>query len=208
MFMKMKDRHFLGYTRSGKYDPTGKVLPGCYLEAERRDLNAKWGKIPDEDFWALQKAMYANAKKKTRAGVILTMQLSHGDVIVMHGADMQKYYEVRRATALSNFVLTSLQHMVICGDKMRFALTCRYIESRTAHGDENRKGVFNPSVGVAYNGDDTIPTTTSSTGLAVQTGPSTIDDGISGNSIIQVDTITNTDPNPDMLNDSALGALT
>jgi hypothetical protein len=40
------------------------------------------------------------------------MEVSHGDIVVMHGAEIQKYYE----------------HAVEHTGKLRFALTCRYIE--------------------------------------------------------------------------------
>jgi hypothetical protein len=40
------------------------------------------------------------------------MELGHGDVVVMHEAEIQKYYE----------------HAVEHAGKLRFALTCRYID--------------------------------------------------------------------------------
>jgi hypothetical protein len=42
----------------------------------------------------------------------LRMELGHGDVVVMHGAGVQRYYE----------------HAVEHAGKLRFALTCRYID--------------------------------------------------------------------------------
>ena len=51
------------------------------------------------------------------------MQLGHGDIVTMHGADVQKYYE----------------HSVEHGDKLRFALTCRYIDSESLKHEDQPK---------------------------------------------------------------------
>ena len=40
------------------------------------------------------------------------MKLGHGDIVVMHGAELQTYYE----------------HAVEHSGKLRFALTCRHID--------------------------------------------------------------------------------
>jgi len=37
---------------------------------------------------------------------LITVYLAHGDKIIMHGEDIQKYFEVSRLTVLSLFVLT------------------------------------------------------------------------------------------------------
>ncbi|KAI5377105.1 hypothetical protein J4E82_004188 [Alternaria postmessia] len=54
---------------------------------------------------------------------VLTMQLGHGDIVVMHGADVQKYYE----------------HAVEHAGKLRFALTCRYIDPESLKPEDQPK---------------------------------------------------------------------
>ena len=51
------------------------------------------------------------------------MQLGHGDIVVMHGTDVQKYYE----------------HAVEHAGKLRFALTCRYIDSESLKPEDQPK---------------------------------------------------------------------
>lgn len=93
----MKERYFSGLGKSGKYDPLAPVLPGCLLEEERKALNAEYGKIPQADFDARRQAMYDdNASRLKNCPPLITMNLKHGDMVVMHGAEMQKYYEVSR----------------------------------------------------------------------------------------------------------------
>ncbi|RYO09453.1 hypothetical protein AA0119_g1011 [Alternaria tenuissima] len=49
--------------------------------------------------------------------------LGHGDIVVMHGADVQKYYE----------------HAVEHAGKLRFALTCRYIDLESLKPEDQPK---------------------------------------------------------------------
>ena len=51
------------------------------------------------------------------------MQLGHGDIVVMHGADVQKYYE----------------HAVEHAGKLRFVLTCRYIDLESLKPEDQPK---------------------------------------------------------------------
>lgn len=75
------------------------VLEGCKCEEERRRLK--------EEFRAqkIDLAQYDEARKKTLKRernqrcfppVLIEMSLKHGDLVVMHGADLQKFYEVFR----------------------------------------------------------------------------------------------------------------
>ncbi len=51
---------------------------------------------------------------------VLKILLEHGDIMIMHGAKIQKLYE----------------HSVDPCGKLRFALTCRYIDPNTLRGEE------------------------------------------------------------------------
>lgn len=53
---------------------------------------------------------------------VLKFVLNHGDLVVMHGRGVQKYYE----------------HAVTPQGKLRFALTCRYVDPETLSSDAER----------------------------------------------------------------------
>lgn len=97
MMVRMKAAYYSGKTKAGKYDPLAPVLPGCKAYDERVKLNSRWGKIPKHAWEEEKAALYKKIGRIGNAPVLLTMQLNHGDMVVMHGAEMQKYYEVRNA---------------------------------------------------------------------------------------------------------------
>ncbi|MCJ1400048.1 hypothetical protein MMC11_003251 [Xylographa trunciseda] len=132
MSLRMKSRYFTGLTKNGNYDQTEPVLPGSCLEAERKALNRKWGRVPEAKFSEMQKALYSNKQRRVpRNGpVLLTLHLAHGDVVIMHGKDMQKYFE----------------HQVAPSGKMRFALTCRFVKPELVDPAHHWKGVYSPPV--------------------------------------------------------------
>ena len=97
MTLKMKERYYKGVTKTGAYRADEPVLPGSALEQERKALNALHGTLTKEQFEERRKKMYKdNAKKIGPPPVILKMALAHGDIIIMHGAEMQKYFVVRK----------------------------------------------------------------------------------------------------------------
>ena len=109
MTMRMKERYWKGYTKSLNYNPHEPVLPGAALEHERRQLNALHGTITAEEFEKRRKFMYAQGKEalKGQPPVLLTMPLDHGSIIIMHGAEMQKYYEVSNPRPLPTSIFSS-----------------------------------------------------------------------------------------------------
>lgn len=95
----MKDFWYFGRTASRAYDPYQPVLPGCVLEQERRALNAKYfaEELSTEELKESVDEMYRAGKGKLRRDskfVPLSILVGHGDMLVMHGVDLQKYYEV------------------------------------------------------------------------------------------------------------------
>ncbi|KAF2868055.1 hypothetical protein BDV95DRAFT_610028 [Massariosphaeria phaeospora] len=99
MRLRMKARHHSGISSKGLYNDNP-PMPGCdkydapyqaHLKEVAKDLG----------FTAARNAPDA-----------ISMMLGHGDVVIMHGAAIQKYYE----------------HAVEHEGKLRFALTCRYID--------------------------------------------------------------------------------
>ena len=120
MTMRMKERYWKGFTKSLNYNPHEPVLPGAALEDERRELNALYGTISAEEFDQRQKAIYKKglATLRKKAPVLLKMPLDHGSIVVMHGAEMQKYYEVWAS-------LPRLQPLFICMHTDMFIHTAR-----------------------------------------------------------------------------------
>lgn len=117
MRIRMKARHYnFVSSATGEYDHEP-PLPGCSQYEARLALQ------PELDALKLSDPIAYRARLKTvrkelalkysgQAKEVLKMELGHGDIVVMHGADVQKYYE----------------HSVEHAGKLRFALTCRYID--------------------------------------------------------------------------------
>lgn len=100
MSFRMKERYFKGFTKSDKYNSKEPVLDGAALVEERRALNELHNELSSAEFEAKRKQMYkANARAVARkAQSILDLELAHGDIVVMHGFEMQKYFEVSAST--------------------------------------------------------------------------------------------------------------
>ncbi|KAF2134941.1 hypothetical protein P153DRAFT_305883, partial [Dothidotthia symphoricarpi CBS 119687] len=117
MRIRLKARHHNGVSAgAGVYDDTP-PLPSSAHYAARLALQPGLAALKASD----AKAYRARLKQIPRelglksggnAKEALKMELGHGDVVVMHGAALQRYYE----------------HAVEHQGKLRFALTCRFIE--------------------------------------------------------------------------------
>ena len=87
-----------------KYQPDHMVLEGSKLWEERRALNAKHGKISEAKFQAEKQKLYGQwrafhlSKVKEARGkecpTLLNLKLKHGDFVIMHGAEIQTFFEV------------------------------------------------------------------------------------------------------------------
>lgn len=95
MYLRMKATHYWGISKTGRYNSKAPVLPGCYKEHERRALNAKAKTLSKAEMDKQVEAIYTGSKgRRLTTPVLLTVHLHHGDMVIMHGAEMQKYYEV------------------------------------------------------------------------------------------------------------------
>lgn len=117
MRIRLKAKHHLGVSASGIYTDAP-PLPGSNAYASRlrhvdslRELKATESPAA---YRARLKALPKELHLKTTGNAkdALKLVLGHGDVVLMHGAEVQRYYE----------------HAVEHGGKLRFALTCRYID--------------------------------------------------------------------------------
>lgn len=98
MYIRMKDKYYKGFTGSGfnirplNNDP---ILPGCARYDEKVELLRRFraGEMTkqqyDKDLLELLKTI-----TKKEASPTIVMDLYHGDLMVMHGELLQKYYEV------------------------------------------------------------------------------------------------------------------
>ena len=114
MKWRMKWKYYSGFTDHActKYDPSLPVLPGCNDRTERIRLNQLAPRMGAEELnHEARRVLRGKKKNKAHSPVMLIMLLRHGDMMVMHGSDMQKYFE----------------HSVDSIDGLRFALTCRHV---------------------------------------------------------------------------------
>ncbi|KAF1945619.1 hypothetical protein EJ02DRAFT_431416 [Clathrospora elynae] len=116
MYIRMKALHYHGVSAAGVYDDTPPIR-GCQQYDTRLALQPSLETLKQSDsraYTAKRKQIPKDLGLKSRghARDVLTMQLGHGDIVIMHGAELQKYYE----------------HAVEHTGKLRFALTCRYID--------------------------------------------------------------------------------
>ena len=112
MRLRLKERYFSGETKSGRYDPYAPVLPGSLLEHERKELNKLHGKIPDAKFNDRRRVIYEKKPLRIKkCPALIEMDLHHGDMVVMHGAKIQKYYEVSKQEPRVRFTADGLSSM-------------------------------------------------------------------------------------------------
>ncbi|KAH7366647.1 hypothetical protein BKA66DRAFT_536220 [Pyrenochaeta sp. MPI-SDFR-AT-0127] len=139
MRIRMKARHYHGVSSAGMYDDAP-PLEGCQQYAARKALQSALEALKISDpkaYNARRKQIPKQLKLKAsgQAKDVLNMQLGHGDIVVMHGAELQRYYE----------------HAVEHAGKLRFALTCRYIDPESL-GDGDRPSYEVQSDMEAYDG--------------------------------------------------------
>jgi hypothetical protein len=139
MRLRMKANHYHGASKAGVFtDAIPK--PGCYKYEERlaaiselEALKATSG----PDYRARLKSLPKDLglKRVGNARDAITLTLGHGDIVIMHGAEIQKYYE----------------HAVEHAGKLRFALTCRYIDPGSLREADKPVYEVGPDTGV-YDG--------------------------------------------------------
>ncbi|KAK7536864.1 uncharacterized protein J3D65DRAFT_553080, partial [Phyllosticta citribraziliensis] len=117
MKIRMKAKHHNGATKSGAYVDLPPI-PGCLKYEERKAAHDALEQLRAQGEFDAAKARVKQLpkqlglKSKGNAKDVLNMFLRHGDIVIMHGAKIQQYFE----------------HTVEHAGKLRFALTCRYID--------------------------------------------------------------------------------
>ena len=143
MKIRMKDEFFTGVSKGGHYDPEAPILPGCLEPEYRHQLNLTFAgqSTVRKDHLDIKELRTRLRTQKRHCKPMIEMILNHGDMVVMHGADIQKYYE----------------HEVIPSDKLRFALTCRHIQPEKLDAEHRHKGDFDDHPSLAYKADEPLP---------------------------------------------------
>lgn len=129
MYMRMKYKYYHGYSKAKKLLDDDPVLPGCRHEHPRRMLKQQFqaGDISRSVYDVLRRETLFQRSSRNRTGEappVVRMILHHGDLVVMHGEALQKYYE----------------HSVVPEKKLRFALTARYIKPDQVDEKDLAKG--------------------------------------------------------------------
>jgi len=117
MFMRMKAKHHVGCTKSGMFLEE-RPRPNT-VECEGR--TKAWTKLQElraeptkyaAQRRAIPKELGIYEKRNKKPDDLVSITLSHGDIVLMDGFDIQKY----------------LEHKVLPESHLRFALTCRTVE--------------------------------------------------------------------------------
>ncbi|QDS69615.1 hypothetical protein FKW77_008812 [Venturia effusa] len=135
MTLRMKKKHYKGCT--DKLFVNMPPLPGCLKYEERlaaynslQKLDKKspayrrrLSELPSElglsDKTRIDPITGKSIRNKSEQDALISLKLCHGGVVIMHGAAIQEYYE----------------HAVVPEGKLRFALTCRYIDPDSLEED-------------------------------------------------------------------------
>ncbi|KAG2415898.1 hypothetical protein HFD88_007090 [Aspergillus terreus] len=137
MLIRMKHKYYHGFSKAKKLLDVDPVLPGCHMHSERKEFRDRLQnhEINQAQYDKLRWSMLKKARN-AEAPPIIKMELNHGDLVVMHGEGLQKYYE----------------HSVIPEKKLRFALTARYIKPEHVDKKELKKGESALSPDQIYDG--------------------------------------------------------
>ncbi|RAK94083.1 hypothetical protein BO79DRAFT_233923 [Aspergillus costaricaensis CBS 115574] len=143
MLVRMKYKYYHGYSRAKKLLEEDPVLPGCKNYLPRRELKAGLlsGSIDREGYDELRREELLSMKKGGTGGggeamPCIKMEVNHGDLVVMTGEGLQKFFE----------------HSVIPDKRLRFALTARYIKPEFVGVEEMEKGRLELGREWAYDG--------------------------------------------------------
>lgn len=128
MKFRLKDQYFRGSGPTSKVPvPDDAVLPGCDDFEKRKQLKEQHdSKQLNDAEYTKQRMELAGTFKEKESKPLISLDLHHGDMVVMDGALLQKYYE----------------HSVTSGGKLRFALTARHVLEDGLMAEELAKGQY------------------------------------------------------------------
>lgn len=109
MSLRMKAKHYFGVTKTGLY-VEDKPIPGCLQYEARQATNEELQGLVSTDRAAYKARVKElpdelGLKLKGHASPVMSLHLAHGDIVIMHGEEIQKYFEVNLLFLLPNFVV-------------------------------------------------------------------------------------------------------
>ena len=107
MLIRMKYKYYHGYSKAKVVLSEDPVLDGCENHPQRQALKGQLinGRISQSTYDNLRSGLL----KKGRGGEAspcIKLELNHGDLVVMHGENLQRYYEVRPPNSDSQNLLS------------------------------------------------------------------------------------------------------
>lgn len=95
MSIRMKDKYYNGFSASKKLVADDPILAGCAKYEDKKALERHLQNAQiDQAEYDKQRAALASGIKRRECPPMCVMELNHGDLVVMHGALLQKYFEV------------------------------------------------------------------------------------------------------------------
>lgn len=98
MLIRMKEKYFSSKRFNvNLQDANMDIVPGCQMYEDRMKLRSAYASRDPEEIrvaLGLFKKRLATEDRTKLARPCLTLNLRHGDMVVMHGAGTQKFFEV------------------------------------------------------------------------------------------------------------------
>lgn len=97
MNFRMKSKHWIAKNLTiDNYNPELWVRPGCQAWKLRVAVNKLYKAGRTKEYQIAKANLFDSLKKDKRknGSTVLTLELRHGDMVVMHGEEIQKIHEV------------------------------------------------------------------------------------------------------------------
>lgn len=100
MKLRMKSKWYSAKAlKINTYDPTAEVIPGMQGWEDRLKLNSLYGYVSEKEFNAAKNIFFQDVKDQkwgtsSISPVAIILKLKHGDITVMNGRKLQKFFEV------------------------------------------------------------------------------------------------------------------
>ncbi|KAE8329966.1 hypothetical protein BDV39DRAFT_213445 [Aspergillus sergii] len=138
MQIRMKSKYYKGQSNRNILLENDPVLPGCAFQLQRQAWKTEFehGMITQTKYNKYRNEFFKNNRTQCEAKPCIKLDIHHGDMVVMHGESLQRYYE----------------HEVVPESKLRFALTARHIKAEHVNPKDAHKGEFTLAGHQIYNG--------------------------------------------------------
>ncbi|KAE8136632.1 2OG-Fe(II) oxygenase superfamily-domain-containing protein [Aspergillus pseudotamarii] len=138
MQIRMKSKYYKGKSSRNTLLENDPVLPGCAFQLQRQTWKTEFerGMITQSKYDQCRNELFKSHRTQCEAKPCIKLDIHHGDMVVMHGESLQRYYE----------------HEVVPENKLRFALTARHIKAEHVDPKDTHKGDFMLAGSQLYNG--------------------------------------------------------